>query len=304
MRVFFMGTPDFAAVSLKALIDGGFDVVGVFTQPDKPVGRRHVLTAPPVKTLALEHGIDVYQPRKLRDGSAAQLIRAKSPDVIAVVAYGRILPEDILDIPPLGCVNIHGSLLPKYRGAAPIQWAVINGERETGVTAQYMAKELDAGDIIGSARTDILPGETAGELFERLAPIGGELLCRTLHDLEAGIAGRTPQDHASATYAPPLTKELAAVDFSRPGESIVNMIRGMDPWPVAVGTIAGVSFKLYKAYSTKKSVAVPPGTVISAGKDGIEVAAGDGTVTVTQLQAPGGKRMAASDYLRGHPLCP
>ncbi len=304
MRVFFMGTPDFAAVSLKALLDAGFDVAGVFTQPDKPVGRKHILTAPPVKKLALERGIDVFQPRKLRDGAAAELIRSKNPDVIAVVAYGRILPREILELPPLGCVNIHASLLPRYRGAAPIQWAVINGERQTGVTAQYMAEELDAGDVIAALKTDILPGETAGELFMRLAPMGGALLCDTLRAIAAGSAGRTPQNGAEATFAPPLTKEAAKIDFSASGGSIVNMIRGMDPWPVAWGDIAGVSFKIYKAYSTQKPVTHRPGTVLSAGKGGIEVAVGDGSVTVTELQAPGGKRMAASEYLRGHPLCP
>ncbi len=304
MRVFFMGTPDFAAVSLRALLDRGFEVVGVFTQPDKPVGRKQILTPPPVKTLALERGIEVYQPRKLRDGTAAELIRSKKPDVIAVVAYGRILPREILDIPPMGCVNIHGSLLPKYRGAAPIQWAVINGEAVTGVTAQYMAEELDAGDIIGTKKTAILPGETSGELFERLAPLGGELLCETLDAIASGTAKRTSQDSSLATFAPPLTKEMAKIDFSKSGESIVHLICGMDPWPVAVGEISGVSMKIFKAFSTKKPVTKEPGTILSAGKAGIELAARDGSVTVTELQAPGGKRMAAADYLRGHPLCP
>lgn len=303
MRVFFMGTPDFAAVSLRALIAGGFEVVGVFTQPDKPVGRRQLLTPPPVKTLALEHGIEVYQPKKLRDGSAAALIRSKAPDVIAVVAYGRILPREILDIPPGGCVNIHGSLLPKYRGAAPIQWAVINGERETGVTAQYMAEELDAGDIIGVKRTHILPNETAGELFDRLAPMGGALLCETLDAIAAGTVKRTAQDGALATFAPPLTKEAARVDFSKSGESILNMIRGMDPWPVAVGEVNGMSMKLFRAFSTKKDVSSAPGTILSAGREGIEIAVGDGSVTLTELQAPGGRRMSAAEYLRGHPIC-
>lgn len=304
MRVFFMGTPDFAAVSLGALLDRGFEIVGVFTQPDKPVGRRQLFTPPPVKALALERGIEVYQPRKLRDGAAAELIRSKRPDVIAVVAYGRILPREILELPPLGCVNIHGSLLPKYRGAAPIQWAVINGERETGVTAQYMAQELDAGDIIGVKKTAVLPNETAGELFDRLAPMGGELLCETLDAIAAGTAARTPQDGALATFAPPLTKEMARINFSADGESIVHLIHGMNPWPVAVGEINGVQIKIFNGFSIKKPIAAAPGTVLSAGKAGIELAAGDGSVTVTELQAPGGRRMAAADYLRGHPICP
>lgn len=303
MRVCFMGTPDFAETSLRALIDGGFDVVGVFTQPDKPVGRKQVLTPPPVKTLALQNNIPVWQPVKLRDGTAERILRELAPDVIAVVAYGRILPKAILDLPPLGCVNIHGSLLPKYRGAAPIQWAVINGEAETGVTAQYMAEALDAGDIIGVKRTPIGPEETAGELFDRLAPLGAQLLCDTLRALEKGNVARVPQDDNDATFAPPLTKELARIDFAKPGRLVVSHIRGMDPWPVATAEIGGVTFKIFKAFHTEKSVAAPPGTVLSAGKDGIELAVSDGSVTVTQLQAPGGRRMAAGEYLRGHPLC-
>lgn len=303
MRVFFMGTPDFAEVSLKALLDGGFEVTGVFTQPDKPVGRKQVLTPPPVKVLALAHDIPVYQPLKLRDGTAAGIIRDAAPDVLAVVAYGRILPAEILAIPPMGCVNIHGSLLPRYRGAAPIQWAVINGDAETGVTAQFMAEAMDAGDIIGVRKTPILPGETAGELFDRLAPMGAELLCETLRKLEAGDVRPVPQDPGEVTYAPPLTKELAEIDFNRPGRLVVSHILGMDPWPVASAAIAGTHFRIYRAYCNGKRTEAAPGTVLSAGKEGIEVAVSDGSVTITELQAPGGRRMAAADYLRGHPLC-
>lgn len=304
MRIFFMGTPDFAAASLNALFDAGFEVVGVFTQPDKPVGRKQLLQAPPVKTLALKHNVPVWQPVKLRDGTAADIIRGLAPDVIAVVAYGRLLPKNILDIPPLGCINIHGSILPKYRGAAPIQWAVINGEKETGVTAQYMAEAMDAGDIIGVRRAEILSGETAGELFERLAPMGARLLVDTLKDIESGYITRMPQPESEATFAPPLTKEMAEIDFSMPGKLVVSHILGMDPWPVATALIAGVKFKIYKAFYTKKDVSIAPGTVLSSGWEGIEIAVSDGSITVTQLQAPGGKRMAAADYLRGHPICP
>ena len=297
MRVFFMGTPDFAAVSLRALLDAGFDVAGVFTQPDRPVGRKQRL-------LAQERGIPVYQPIKLRDGAAAKIISDARPDVIAVVAYGRLLPKEILDIPPMGCVNIHGSLLPRYRGAAPIQWAVINGEKQTGVTAQFMAEAMDAGDIIAARATEILPGETAGELFERLAPLGGELLCDTLRALGSGCVERTPQREADATYAPPLTKELSELDFNAPGEKIVSKILGLDPWPVATAELSGVRFKIFRACFTKKPVSAAPGTVLSAGEGGLEVAVSDGSVTVTELQAPGGRRMKAADYLRGHPICP
>ncbi len=304
MRIFFMGTPDFAAVSLKALITGGFEVTGVFTQPDKPVGRKQILTPPPVKVLATEGGIPVYQPVKLRDGTAAEIIKSHRPDVIAVVAYGRILPAEILGVPPLGCVNIHGSILPKYRGAAPIQWARINGDEETGVTAQFMAEAMDAGDIIGTKITKIEPKETAGELFDRLAPMGGELLCETLAAIEAGTVTRTPQNESEATFAPPLTKEMAELDFNSPGDKIVSKIYGLDPWPIATAVIKGERYKIFRAFSTNKKVSAAPGTVLSAGKDGIEIAVQDGSVTVTQLQAPGGRRMAAADYLRGHPICP
>ena len=303
MRVFFMGTPDFAAASLSAILDAGFNVVGVFTQPDKPVGRKQILESPPVKKLAVSRGVPVWQPKKLRDGTAAELIRSLKPDVIAVVAYGRILPKEILDIPPKGSINIHGSLLPKYRGSAPIQWAVINNEPVTGVTAMYMAEELDAGDIIEKREVPILPEETAGELFERLAPIGARLLCDTLQGIDAGTVTSVPQNEAEATFAPPLTRELAELDFSKPGALVASRVRGMDPWPVATAELAGVKFKIYKAYNTVKSVSAPPGTVLSAGKQGIEVAVSDGSVTIARLQAPGGKQMAAADYLRGHPIC-
>lgn len=303
MRVLFMGTPDFAACSLKGLLDMGCEVVGVFTQPDRPVGRKQKIEAPPVKKLALERGLPVYQPTRLRDGTAAELIRSLAPDVIAVVAYGRILPKEILEIPPYGCVNIHGSLLPKYRGAAPIQWAVINGEAKTGVTAQYMAEAMDAGDIIDARETDILPGETAGELFERLAPMGAELLCDVLSHIADGTAVRTPQNEAEATMAPPLTKDMAELDFAMPGRLVVSRIAGLDPWPVASAEIAGVRYKIYKAVFSGEPVSAAPGTILSAGKAGIEVAVTDGSVTITELQAPGGRRMAAADFLRGHPIC-
>ena len=303
MRIVFMGTPDFAAESLRRLLDEGFDVVGVFTQPDKPVGRKQKLEKPPVKVLAEEHNIPVYQPTKLRDGTALRIIQELAPDLIAVVAYGRILPKSILDYPKFGCINIHGSILPKYRGAAPIQWAVINGDRETGVTAMHLAEEMDAGDIIDIRRTEILEGETAGELFERLAPIGGALLCDTIRAIEAGSASRTPQNAAEATFAPPLTKEMARIDFAQSGDQIVSKILGLDPWPYATAEIAGTLFKIFKATATKKRVDAVPGTVLCADNNGIEVACMDGSVTITELQAPGGKRMRAADYLRGHPIC-
>ncbi len=302
MKVLFMGTPDFASESLQALLEHDFDVVGVFTQPDKPVGRKHVLTKPPVKQLAEKMGIPVFQPLKLRDGIALDTVRQLSPDVIVVVAYGRILPMEIIEYPRYGSVNIHASVLPKYRGAAPIQWAVLNGERETGVTAMHMAEELDAGDIIDIRKTDILEGETAGELRLRLASIGAELLCDTLLSLENGTAHRTPQDPSQATLAPPLRREDALLDWNLSGRKLVCLVNGLNPWPVALGNINGTEFKIFKAECAKRQTALP-GTVLSAGKSGIEVACADGALLITELQAPGGKRMGAGEYLRGHPIC-
>lgn len=298
-KVFFMGTPDFAAASLRALLeDGEIEVVGAFTQPDKPVGRKQILEAPPVKRLCLEYGVPVWQPKKLRDGTALEVIRNCAPDLIAVVAYGRILPDEILEYPRLGSVNIHGSLLPKYRGAAPIQWAVINGERETGVTAMFMASELDAGDTISARKTAILPGETAGELFGRLAPIGAELLCDTVKSLAEGTAKREPQNGAEATFAPPLTKELAKLDFSEPPERVVSKVLGLNPWPIAEFELNGQRMKAYRAEAATEAAKAPTVT-----KRGLLMPAAGGAVLITEIQAPGGKRMNAADYFRGHPLC-
>lgn len=299
-----MGTPDFAAASLSALYNmEGVEIVGAFTQPDKPVGRKQILEKPPVKLLAEEHGTPVYQPRKLRDGTAMQTVRELDPELIVVVAYGRLIPDDILEYPKYGTINIHGSLLPKYRGAAPIQWAVINGEKTTGVTAMYLATEMDAGDVIAAKETEILENETSGELFARLADIGAELLTETVRSIENGTASRTPQDHSLATYAPPLTKELAAIDWEKPGRLIISHIHGMDPWPVAYADLNGVRFKVFKASFSEGSVSALPGTIVSADKRGIGVACPDGIVYITELSAPGGRRMGAADYLRGHPIC-
>ena len=299
-----MGTPDFAAASLSALYGmDGVQIVGAFTQPDKPVGRKQILEKPPVKLLAEEHGTPVFQPSRLRDGTAFSIVRELDPELIAVVAYGRLIPDDILEYPKFGTINIHGSLLPKYRGAAPIQWSVINGEKRTGVTAMYLATEMDAGDIIAAKETDILENETSGELFERLSVLGAELICETVRSIENGTAERRPQDHSLATYAPPLTKELARIDWNKPGRLVVSHILGMDPWPVATAELCGVRFKIYKADYKQESVSAPPGTIVSADKRGIGVACRDGVVYLTELSAPGGKRMRAADYLRGHPIC-
>ncbi|MGM9615662.1 MAG: methionyl-tRNA formyltransferase [Oscillospiraceae bacterium] len=303
MRIVFMGTPDFAACSLRKLIDEGFDVAGVFCQPDRPKNRGHKLAACAVKETALAAGLPVYQPEKLRDGTALETLRELAPELIVVVAYGRILPDDILALPKYGCINVHGSLLPKYRGSAPIQRAVINGDAVTGVSTMYLASEMDAGDVIYTAETEIGETETSGELFDRLAPMGAELLVRTVRDIEAGIAPRTPQDHRLATYAPPLSKEEAVIDWSMTPDAICKHIYGMQPWPCALAELSGTSFKIFAAEKTSAKTAKEPGKIVSAGKNGIEIACGGGkTVLVTELQASGKKRMTAGAYLLGHPM--
>lgn len=303
MRIVFMGTPDFAAASLKKLIDEKYDIVGVFTQPDKPRDRGMKLSFSPVKALALEHDIPVYQPTKLRDGTATELIRRLEPDILVVVAYGRILPEDMLAVPKYGAINVHASLLPKYRGAAPIQWAVLNGDKITGVTTMYLASEMDTGDIIYTAETEIGEFETSGELFDRLMVMGAELLGKTLRDIDAGAAPRTPQDHSKASYVKMLDKSLSPIDWAKTPREIVKHIYGLQPWPVATAELDGKLFKIYSAEYTRTKTAKAPGSVLSAGKQGIEVAClGGETILITELQAAGKKRMKASDYLLGHPI--
>jgi len=304
MRIVFMGTPDFAVPGLERLVSDGHTVCGVFTQPDKPKNRGMKLTPSPVKTCALAHGIPVFQPATLKDGGALEQLRALEPELIAVAAYGRILPQAILDLPARGCVNIHASLLPKYRGAAPINWAILNGETETGVTIMHMAAELDAGDIILSEATPIGPDETAEALYGRLAVLGAELLSRAVSALERGAAARTPQAHERATYAPMLSRELSPIDWRRSAQEIHNQVRGLIPWPAAsTDAITGSAVKIFRTELTGQATQARPGVIVSAGKQGIEVACGDGRVLrLAELQAEGGKRMRAADYLRGHPL--
>lgn len=298
-----MGTPDFAACSLQKLIDEGFEVAGVFCQPDKPRDRGHKLAACAVKQTAQAAGLTVYQPEKLRDGTALETLRALAPDLIAVVAYGRILPDDILALPRYGCVNVHGSLLPKYRGSAPIQRAVLSGDAITGVTTMYLSSGMDEGDMIYTAETAIGETETSGELFDRLAPMGAELLARTIRAIEAGMAPRVPQDHSRATYAPPLSREESPIDWAQPARMVLKHIYGMQPWPCATANLGGTEFKVFGAAYTYRSSSKAPGTVIAAGKAGIEVACGGGeSLLITELQAAGGKRMAAGAYLLGHPM--
>ena len=303
MRIVFMGTPDFASASLKKLIDEKFDVVGVFTQPDKPKGRGMELCASPVKELALENGLPVFQPVKMRDGTALAQIKALEPDILVVVAYGRILPDDILAVPKYGAINVHGSLLPKYRGAAPIQWAVLNGDKITGVTTMYLASEMDTGDIIYTAETEIGEYETSGELFDRLKDMGAELLVKTLRDIDAGTAPRAPQDHSKASYVTMLDKSICPIDWNKTPREVLKHIYGLQPWPVATMELEGKTVRVFAAKYTDGKTEKVPGAVVSTDKGGLEIACADGeTLLITERQAPGKKRMGAEDYLRGHQI--
>lgn len=303
MRIVFMGTPDFASASLEKLLAEGFDVVGVFTQPDKPKGRGMEMAFSPVKELALAHGLPVYQPVKMRDGTAYEAIKALEPDILVVVAYGRILPDDILALPKHGAVNVHGSLLPKYRGAAPIQWAVLNGDKITGVSTMYLASEMDTGDVIYTAETEIGEFETSGELFDRLKVMGAELLVKTLRDIDAGTAPRTAQDHSKATYVGMLDKSVSPIDWTKDARAVIKWIYGLQPWPVATAELDGTVYKIFTAEYTENHSDKPAGSVIYAGDKGIEIVCGSGeTVMITELQAPGKKRMKAADLLRGRKI--
>lgn len=297
MRIVFMGTPDFAVPSLQALIDAGHDVCAVYTQPDKPQGRKQILTAPPVKTLALEHDIPVFQPNTLKNEDEQARLRELAPEVIIVVAYGKLLPKAVLDIPPHGCINVHGSLLPRWRGAAPIQWAVIAGDEMAGVTTMKMAEGLDTGDMLLTYETKVGEKETAGELFDRLAQSGAELLTQTLVKLDE-ITPR-PQDDAQSCYAHMLDKQMAVIDWSKSAHEIDCLIRGLNPWPIALTTLSGERLKVFAA--EKAAGNGEPGTVLEADpKKGLTVACGEGALKLTEIQLVGGKRMKATDFLRGH----
>ena len=297
MRVVFMGTPDFAVPSLQALIDAGHEVCAVYTQPDKPQGRKQILTAPPVKTLALEHDIPVFQPNTLKNEDEQARLRELAPEVIIVVAYGKLLPKAVLDIPPHGCINVHGSLLPRWRGAAPIQWAVIAGDEMAGVTTMQMAEGLDTGDMLLTYETKVGEKETAGELFDRLAQSGAELLIQTLVKLDE-ITPR-PQDDAQSCYAHMLDKQMAVIDWSKSAHEIDCLIRGLNPWPIALTMLSGERLKVFAA--EKAAGRGEPGTVLEADpKKGLTVACGEGALKLIEIQLVGGKRMKATDFLRGH----
>jgi len=301
LRVVFMGTPDIAATCLKKILDDGFQVVGVYTQPDRPKGRGMKLVASPVKELALANGIPVFQPENFREEETVEQLRQLKPDVCAVVAYGRILPQKVLDIPTKGCINIHASLLPQYRGSAPYQWAVLDGCKETGVSAQHMVWEMDAGDVIDVAKTEIGENETAGQLLDRLAVLGADLLSRVLCRAKCGeeCCG-TAQCCDDVTFAPMLDKSLCPIDWTKTAQQIHNHVRGLHPWPVATAELAGTKFKIHETRVVEGSG--EPGAILGLTKTGLQVACGEGAVEIRSLQAEGGKRMAAPDYFRGHPL--
>lgn len=303
MRILFMGTPDFAVPSLEALAAAGHQLVGAFSQPDKPKNRGMKLQPTPVKVCAQGLGVPVFQPAKLRDGTALETIRQLDPELIVVAAYGRILPQEILDYPKFGCINVHSSLLPKYRGAAPIHWAILNGDQETGVTIMHMALALDAGDIIAQRATPIDPNETVEELHDRLAQLGAQLLVDTVAEIAAGTAGRTPQAEDQVTLAPMLSRALSPMDFTRPARALHDQVRGLIPWPAAVTELGGVRCKILATTVLDETTGKAPGSVIAADKRGLKLACGGGTVLrIDRLQADGGKRLAAADYLRGHPI--
>ena len=295
-----MGTPDIAATCLKKILADGFDVVGVYTQPDRPKGRGMKLVASPVKEVAAINGIPVFQPENFKSEEAVRQLRELEPDICAVVAYGQLLPKSVLDVPARGCINIHASVLPKYRGSAPYQWAVLDGLRETGVTAMYLCRKMDAGDIIDVSKTPIGPDETAGELLGRLAVLGADLLSKTLSRFEAGEVAATPQNEAEVSYAPMLDKSMCPIDWNNTAQRVHDHVRGLHPWPVATAELAGTKFKIHATAVVEGSGV--PGTILGLTKTGLRVACGQGAVEIRSLQAEGGKRMAAPDYFRGHPL--
>ena len=300
MRVVFMGTPDIAATCLKKIIADGFEVVGVYTQPDRPKGRGMKMVLSPVKEVAIAHNIPVFQPENFREDADVQTLADLKPDVCAVVAYGRILPQRVLDIATLGNVNIHASLLPQYRGSAPYQWAVLDGLTETGVTAQHMALKMDAGDIIDVAKTPIEENMTAGELLDKLAVLGADLLSSVLTKFKNGRPEGVPQDETQVSFAPMLDKSMCPIDWTKTSQQVHNQVRGLHPWPVATMELKGQKFKVHSTAIVEGKG--QPGEILGLTKTGLVIACGEGAVEVRSLQAEGGKRMNAPDYFRGHPL--
>jgi methionyl-tRNA formyltransferase len=307
MRLVFMGTPQFAVPSLRTLLESSHKVVGVVTQPDRPKGRGKVVMPPPVKELAQQKGLPVVQPEKMKAPEFLKRLEEWNPDVIVVTAFGRILPKVILDLPPRGCVNVHGSLLPAYRGAAPIQWAIINGETTTGITTMFMDEGMDTGDILLQEKVDIDAHETAGELAIRLAEVGGRLLVPTLEQLEAGVLTRIPQDHAQASFAPILTKEDGCIDWTMSARQIVSRVRGLSPWPGTFGYLEGERMTIWQAHEIPDAPGEgksQPGTITAVGKKEVVVSTGQGSVGITEWQPANKKRMTVEQFLSGNTLSP
>ncbi len=303
LKILFMGTTDFASACLASLLGAGHEVSCVCTQPDRPKNRGMKLLPPPAKEYALEKGLRVVQPASLDSEGTIELFKTCGADIFVVVAYGRLLPKTLLGLPPLGCVNVHASLLPKYRGAAPIQWAVINGERLTGVTTMYLSEGMDSGDMIDRASLEIGPYETFGSVYERLKALGSALIVKTLADIGGGLIRREPQNHAEATYAPPIKKEFCLIDWNCGPAAVVNKIRGLDPKPGASAVLNGGLYKLFSPERTENKTELPAGSLVATRENGLEVACGGGgTIIVKEIQAQGGKRMRAADYLRGHSI--
>ena len=302
MRVIFMGTPDFAVPSLEALLTK-HEVVLVVTQPDKPKGRGKKMVPTPVKACALEHGIPVLQPEKVKEPEFVEQLRSYEPDLIAVTAFGQILSEPILEMPKYGCINVHGSLLPKYRGAAPMQWSIIDGEKVTGITTMYMAKGLDSGDMLLKAEVEITDEDTFATIHDKMAVTGANLLLDTLDQLEAGTLERIPQDHDAATYAPMITKETGHIDWSKNRQDIINLIRGLNPVPAAYTIYEEEVLKIFgAALSDAQADSAANGEIVAVVKKGFVVKCGDGCLLITEVQARGGKRMMTDAYLRGHAM--
>lgn len=302
MRIIFMGTPDFAVGTLEALVNAGHEVVLAVTQPDKPQGRKQILIAPPVKQTAEKLGIPVYQPKRVREPEALALLRSYEPELIVVAAFGQILPKELLDMPQYGCINVHASLLPKYRGAAPIQWAILNGDAVTGVTIMRMDVGLDTGDMIAKAEVAITPQDTGGSLFDRLAETGAKLCVETIPSIVDGTAVYTPQDEQAATKVGQISKKDGLIDFTRSAAAIECQIRGLNPWPSAYTSLAGKTLKIWSAQVSDRQTEAQPGTVVLVEKDRFGVQTGDGVLICTEVQLEGKKRMSAADFLHGNAL--
>lgn len=303
MRVIFMGTPDFATGTLEEIVKAGHEVVGVVTQPDKPKGRGKTMMPTPVKETALKYDLPVYQPKKVRESEFVELLRSLNTDVMVVAAFGQIITKEILDMPKYGCINVHASLLPAYRGAAPIQWAVINGDKESGVTIMQMDEGIDTGDMIEKAVVPIAEDETGGSLFDKLSHTGAKLCVKVLKDLEEGTAVREKQPEESTTpYAKMIDKKMGEVDWKKSAKEIEQLIRGLNPWPSAYTKVHGKTLKIWKANVLSETSQMNPGQIARVTKDGFAVQTGQGILEIQELQLEGKKRMDTSSFLRGYPL--